>query len=132
MLVETTGIFMLFYNGSFVNSKYFKYGLSSIVILLIGLLFTLLNWSYGREIVVLYCSVIVLFYLVNFILKQKKNRLDYLKLVIVVFILITGSLIFLNFINSKYEIIPSVMIWYTIIDYLVTEGKKGKLLKSNI
>ncbi len=131
LIAETTGLFMLFYNGSFINSKYFKYALSTITILIIGSLFSIMHWPFGREIVVSNIFLIGALYTISFLNKKSKKRLDYFKLFLVLTKFIFGSLVFLHLLNQNFNLLPSIIVWLTIIDYLIIENRNGTLLKSS-
>ncbi len=126
---EIAGLFMLVLNGTFIKTRYFKLAKLGIAIILIGALFKILHWS-GRDLVfIIGFAEIAIVYIISFIHKPIKKRLDYLKLIWVITAITVRAMKFLHYISDDYYIIPFTIMWLLIIDYGLIENKKKTLFK---
>ena len=132
-IVEIAGFFMLVMNGTFINTKYFKIIIGLIAIILIGALIKILHWEFygvnGNLILTFAFFGIMTTYLLSFLNKPLKKRLDFLKLAWVLTRYSLGILIFLHLIRREYNIIPSIIIWLTILDYCIGEYRNKRLFE---
>ena len=124
---------MLVLHGTFIKTKYFRIFKGIMAIVIIGALIKILHWEFqgvnGNNILTVGFIGIMVTYLFSFLNKPIKNRLDFLKLAWVISSYSVGILIFLHMIRRDYQIIPSIIMWVAILDYLIMQKKKGKLFE---
>ncbi|QLE01787.1 hypothetical protein HX109_09540 [Galbibacter sp. BG1] len=130
---QTAGFFMLFFNGTFIKTKYFRILKGIIAIIIIGALIKILHWEFqgvsGNNILTVGFIGIMITYFFSFLNKPIKRSLDFLKLVWVITSYTIGILIILHVIRKDYRMIPSVIMWMAILNYFILENKKGKLFE---
>lgn len=128
-IIELAGFFMLLLHGTFIKTKYIKIAQGIFAISIVGVLFTIMRWPYGKLMLISGLIGIVIVYLLSFLKKPIKNRLDILKLAWVIVAFTNSILVYLHMIGDQYRILPSVLMWLAIIDYLKTEKERGRLFK---
>ena len=79
-LSELVGFFMLFLNGTFIKTKYFRVVKGLISILFIGVIFKIMHYGYSEYLIIGGFVGIILAYFFSFLKKPIKKRLDYFKL----------------------------------------------------
>lgn len=126
---EFTGFIMLIRNGTFIRTKYFRIFRGFFAIIIIGALFKIMHWKYTNIIMIVGFVLAVITYVLSFLNKPIKKRLDYLKLLWVVIAYTGGTLRFLHIINSDYQILSSAIMWLAIIDYMKIENEKRRLFE---
>lgn len=126
-IIELAGFFMLLLHGTFIKRKYFRISKGIMAVVIIGVLFAIMRWPYGKLILVTGLIGIVITYLFSFLSKPVKNRLDIIKLAWVIVAFTNSILVYLHMIGSQYQILPSVFMWLAIIEYIRTEKKRGRL-----
>lgn len=126
-IIELAGFFMLLLQGTFIKTKYIKIAQGIFAISIVGILFTIMRWPYGKLMLISGLIGIVIVYFFSFLKKPIKNRLDILKLAWVIVAFTDSILVYLHMIGDQYRILPSVLMWLAIIDYLKTEKERGRL-----
>lgn len=126
-IIEIAGFFMLLLHGTFIKRKYFKILKGIMAIVIIGILFAIMHWPYGKLMLVSGLIGIMITYLFSFLSKPIKNRLDIIKLAWVLVSFTNGILVYLHLIGYEYQILQSVLMWLAIIEYLRIEKKRGRL-----
>lgn len=116
---ETAGFFMLLVNGTFIKTKFFRYSKGVIAIVILGILFRIMHWPYGQILFSVGFLGIPVCYVLSFIQKSIKKRLDILKLLWVVLAFGGGTFSTLHWINDEYRILSTVLIWIASMDYLL-------------
>lgn len=117
---EFTGFVMLLINGTFIKTKHFKMLKLSISIIILGALFKLMHWPHhGTLLIIGFVSVIGV-YILSFINKPLKKRLDITKLFWVIVAYSGGLLSLLKLINHDYQVLSSALMWLATIDYLIS------------
>ncbi|MFA7445178.1 MAG: hypothetical protein WCY89_04475 [Flavobacteriaceae bacterium] len=107
---ELAGFFMLFLNGTFIETRYFRILKAIIAIIIIGALFKIMHWNYGDLILTIGFVGVIITYFFSFLKKPIKKRLDYLKLAWVIVTYIGGILRFLHVISDEYQILTSALV----------------------
>ncbi|WP_299315995.1 hypothetical protein [uncultured Aquimarina sp.] len=124
------GFFMLLSNGTFIKTKYFKIAQGIFAIVIIGVLLKIMHWTaYANHIIVVGLIGIATSYLLSFLKKPIKKRLDYLKLIWVITSYSCGILAFLHLIKREYAELGTYVLWLTIIDFAITGLKNGTIFK---
>ncbi|MES2575249.1 MAG: hypothetical protein V4572_09925 [Bacteroidota bacterium] len=122
------GLIMLLYNGTFVNTKYFKIVQVIVALVIVGALLRIMHWiPYTDHIIIIGLIGIAISYFLSFLNKPIKKRLDYLKLTWVITTYTLASLILLHLINREYSELGTYILWLTIIDFAVT-GQKNRTI----
>ncbi|CAL2081464.1 conserved membrane protein of unknown function [Tenacibaculum sp. 190524A02b] len=124
------GIIMLLSNGTFIKTKYFKISQGVFSLVIIGALFKIMHWTiYANHIIVTGLVVIMILYILSFLEKTIKKRLDYLKLIWVIINYVFGILVFLKFLKREYLVLGTFIIWLIIIEFLIIGLKNRTILK---
>lgn len=126
---QLIGLIMLVTNGTILTTKIFRTIQVGIGFLIIGAMFKIMHWPGASIILLVSMFTIAITYLVRFIYKKNKNRLDVLKLLWVLFSYIGGFLILMHIIPSEYSNIAHVILWLAIIDFVITGIKNKTLFK---
>lgn len=126
-LSELIGFFMLFLNGTFIKTKYFRIVKGFISILFVGVIFKIMHYGYSDYLLIGGFVGIILTYLFSFLKKPIKKRLDYFKLAWVITAYSYNILSYLHYIGEEYKILSSALMWLMIIDYMKTQKEKGFL-----
>ena len=124
-----SGLLMLLRNGTFIKTRYYKYLLGLISIIIIGALFKIMHWPFGNLTLSTGLICIIIVYFFSFLNKPIKKRLDFIKLIWVTISYSTSVLILFRIISKEYQILASAILWIMIIDYSISEYKKGTLFK---
>lgn len=122
-----SGFLLLLMNGTFIKTKYYNYTFIFISMLLLGLLLKINHWPLSNLLIITAYIGIVTFYTISFFKKTIKKRLDILKLVWVSLESCCNLLIFLHIITEKFTILPQVLLFLMIFEFLRVEKQKGKL-----
>jgi len=77
------GFFIILRTSTIQHTNYFRVLLICLSLIMIGSLFTLQHWAYGKLIILIALSVVIVTYSFRFIQKKKKNFSDFLKLFLV-------------------------------------------------
>ena len=113
----------------FIKTKYFRILKAVIAIIIIGVLFKIMHWKFSNLILPLGFIGVIITYLLSFLNKPLKNRLDFFKLTWVIFRYTTGILVLSHLIPRDYQIFGSLIMWIMIFDYSISEFKKRTLFK---
>jgi len=126
-----SGLVLMITNGTFIKTRYFKIAQGCIAIIIIGALLKILHWTtYANLIFVVGLLGIMTSYILSFIKKPIKKRLDYLKLLWVIVSYISGILVFLHIVSRDYSEIGTYIFWLVLIDFCYANLRNGKLLKT--
>ena len=131
-VAENIGIIMMLVNGTFVSTRLFKIALFIVGLIVFGFLFKIMHMP-GADVLLLY-PFITLFclYLVHFINKESKKRVDLLKVAMLISFLVLPPLIMLHIISEENReaiaLIGHILFWLTFLDFLYTSRKDGVLL----
>jgi hypothetical protein len=123
------GFAVLVINGSLLKTKYWLLILAGFILLLVGELTKILHWNYSNILLMVGVCVILISYFLRFINKQEKGHLDILKLLWVIAYFGNYILNILIFSLHNYDLIPIIILWITIIDFMVLEIKKEEILE---
>ncbi|WP_025665641.1 GldL-related protein [Aquimarina megaterium] len=126
-LIEVPGMFLLLSNGTFLKTRYSRIAMGLTALMIIGVLFKIMHWSFQNILLLIGCIGIVFSYLLHFVQKPIKKRLDYLKLawVIVKYI---GAILFLSHVIGKeYQILTTVLMILALMDYMLPRIKNKTL-----
>ncbi|WP_299221889.1 hypothetical protein [uncultured Aquimarina sp.] len=128
-LIEVPGMFLLLLNGSFLKTKYSRIVMGLLAFMMVGGAFMIMHWPYGRLILVGGCIGIVISYLIHFLKKPIKKRIDYLKLVWVIVLYIGAALRLYHIIPRDYRILTTVLMILTLMDYILPKIKNKTLFE---
>jgi hypothetical protein len=115
------GLYLLISNGTIMNTIYWRLILRFLVVTLVGVVFKIMHYAYADLILTVGLSSMALTYLVRFIKKDKKARLDFFKLLWVVSASISCILIILHYIPRDYAILSTIIFWITVVDFALME-----------
>lgn len=103
----------------------------SLAVLLSGILATMFEWSYAKEIVLYSFGVIGILYVLRFSQKPEKLFVDYIKLVLVTFFSLYGIFTILDFPYTLFFLISmaiTFVIWFVMegTAYFLDEDRRAK------
>jgi hypothetical protein len=131
-VAETVGIIMMLVNGTFIGSRLYTIALFVIGLIVLGFLFQIMHLPGADELLLYPYIILFCLYLVHFIYKKPKKRVDILKLVMLISFLVLPPLIMLHMIseeNRELIVVTShILFWLTFLDFLHTSRKEGVLL----
>lgn len=128
-LIEVAGMFLLLRNGTFLKTKYSRIAMGLTGLMIIGALFTIMHWSFQNILLLIGCIGIVFSYLLHFVQKPIKKRLDYLKLLWVVVKYIGGLFALNHIITTEYQILTLVLMLLALMDYMLPRIKNKTLFE---
>jgi hypothetical protein len=131
-VAENVGIIMMLVNGTFIDTRLFKIALFIVGLIVLGVILKILHMQ-GADGLLLYPFILLFcLYLVHFINKKSKRRIDILKVVTLVSFLVLPPLIVLHIISEEirevFVLISHTLFWLTFLDFLYTSRKEGVLL----
>ncbi|WP_299242218.1 hypothetical protein [uncultured Aquimarina sp.] len=88
-----------------------------------------MHWSFGNPILVGGCIGIVISYLIHFLKKPIKKRIDYLKMVWVIVLYIGSALRLYHIIPRDYRILTTVLMILALMDYMLPKIKNKTLFE---
>ena len=128
-LIEIPGMFLLLYNGTFLRTRYSRIAIGLTAVMIMGVLFRIMHWSFQNILLFIGCVGIVFSYVLHFVQKPIKKRLDYLKLTWV-FIKYIGGLFAINhIITEAYYRLTLVIMILAVMDYILPRIKDKTLFK---
>lgn len=118
------GSYLLISNGSTKNTWVFWVLMFQVGIFGIGMLFKIMHWPNANEFLLGAGGSIFITYLIAFILKKKKGRLDILKLLWVFTATVGALLVIFHIIPREYVYVRDVLFWIMVTDFVLTENKR--------
>lgn len=128
-LTEVAGMFLLLSNGTFLKTKYSRIVMGLFAVMLIGGAIMVMHWPYGNSLLVVGCIGIVISYLVHFLKKPIRKRLDYLKLAWVAVLYIGAVLRLYHIISRDYRMLTTVLMILALMDYMLPKIKNKTLFE---
>ncbi|WP_298539517.1 hypothetical protein [uncultured Aquimarina sp.] len=128
-LIEMGGMFLLLSNGTFLKTIYSRIVMGLLAVVLIGSAFKIMHWPFGNPILVGGCIGIVISYLIHFLKKPIKKRIDYLKMVWVIVLYIGAALRLYHIIPRDYRILTTVLMILALMDYMLPKIKNKTLFE---
>lgn len=128
-LAQLIGLIMLVTNGTILTTKIFRTIQIGIGFLMIGAIFKIMHWPGASIILLVSMFTIAITYLVRFIYKKNKIRLDVLKLLWVLFAYIGGLFILMHLLPPEFGNLTHLILWLAIIDFIITGIKNKTLFK---
>ncbi len=123
------GLILLAVNGSFILSKFFDIAKGLLLIIMLGLFLRLNHWtSYANAVMVTGIASILVCYLIHFLKKDKKKRLDLLKLIWVIVHLLHIISSVLSLEKELYLDISYYLLWILIIYFIVSSTRNKTLM----
>ena len=113
------GLIMLFINGTFIRSRYFRFVMISSSFIVIGAICKIESWPYSTQVFIIGYIGILLSYFLSFLEKQNKKRLDYMKLSWVILSYSVYIFKLLDILKGDYKNVLTFLLWLIIIDFLI-------------
>lgn len=123
------GIVLLFKNGTLIKSNLFKVVKSVLVLIILGVIFKILHLTMADILISIGLSAMTIVYILSFLKKRNKIRLDYLKLAWIVTANTFGVLILTQILGGFYARIPNYILWLAIIDFVIAGLRNKTLLR---
>ncbi len=128
-LIEVPGMFLLLLNGTFIKTIYSRIVMGLLAVVLIGSAFKIMHWPFQDILIVIGCVGIVVVYLIHFIKKPVKKRLDYLKSTWVSVMYLGAVLRLYHMIPKDYRILTTVLMILALMDYMLPKIKNKTLFE---
>lgn len=113
-------------NGTTYLTVYFKIILIGLLVFTPGIMFTVMHWPGGKEMLIVGSAIIIVSYFLSFMRKESRTKLDVLKLLWVVATIIITCLTFQHLIARDSIILTDVLGWFIILFFVLEEYKKGQ------
>jgi hypothetical protein len=123
-LIGSLVLIMVVRSGTTVKTVQFKIILFCLGIFILGILYKIMHWPGGFEIITISLTGVVITYAVRFINKKRKTMLDIFKMLWVVSTAIERISIVGHLIKREYLIIGNLTGWFVILFFVVEEYKK--------
>jgi hypothetical protein len=131
-LAEYVGVIMMLINGTFYGTRLFQIGLFFTGLIVVGAIFKILHYSGADELLTYPFIILFGIYIVHFLSKKSKRRVDILKVIMLISFLILPPLTILHTISYETReimtLISHLLFWLTFLDFLYTSRKEGVLL----
>lgn len=122
--LEIFGLFLLLYMGTFIKTKYFKYSKGMLAFVLLGAVLKIMHWPFNNFIIIIGFLGVLVFYIMSFLKKAIKKRLDYLKLIWLLFFVLCKLSVLFHIIKRDYLVISQVIMFFVLLDYFREELQK--------
>jgi len=130
-IIENLGILIMLWYGTFIKTRLFSYAQFAIGLMILGLLFKILHYPGGDELIAIASLALLTTYFIHFLRKTSKTRLDYLKMLTVTAIALWPPIVMLHLIPAEIvyivRIIISGLFAVTFIGFLYNSYKEGRL-----
>jgi hypothetical protein len=132
-VAKNLGIIMMLVNGTFISTSLFKVALFLIGLAILGFIFKIMHLQGADELLLYPFIILFCLYFVHFIKKNKRRRVDVLKLGTLLSFLVLPPFIMLHILSEDSRellvLVSHVLFWVTFLDFLYTLGKEGALLR---
>ncbi|WP_299897125.1 hypothetical protein [uncultured Aquimarina sp.] len=123
-LIEIPGLFLLLRNGTFIKTRYSRISLGLVALILVGMIFKIMHWSFQNLFTVIGCLGIIFSYLMHFVQKPIKKRLDYLKLIWVIIRFVGFIFVMLRVLGGSYQMITALCMMLILLEYKLSNVKR--------
>jgi hypothetical protein len=131
-IAEKVALIMMLVNGTFYPSRLSKIAFIGVALIIVGALFKTLHLNGADEMIVVGNVEVLVCYLIHFIRKHPKKRLDVLKLLVVVSFSVQAVVVIMHLVSWEgrdiMQVTTSVIFALTFIDFVYTTRKQGHLL----
>ena len=121
LLVRNSNLFSLVYGWIFQACA----GL-----IFLGAIIKILHLPGANQVLFLALLIIPVSYLVRFLKKEQKRRLDIIKLLWVTAACVSGVLFLGHWVSREILYVPDVLFWLMVLDFVITGWKENTLFKS--
>jgi len=130
-----SGFILLLINGTFIKTRFFKISQGFFALILIGAVLKILHWTtYSNLIMIIGIIGIIISYLLSFLKKPIKKRLDYIKLSWVIVGYTLSILSLMRIIRLELTELSNYILWLAIIEFSIIElkNKSHRTQKDNV
>lgn len=120
-IAEWSGLTLLLFHGTIMQSKYWRYIIGSVMIMLLSIIFTIMHLPGAVEILLIGLILLEVVYTIRFVNQQYTNPTGWVKYGWICSWLVTSVGIFLHRLSEIYSVIPAILFWITLVFFL--EGK---------
>lgn len=115
------GFYLLLKNGTFINTRLYRFISLSIAVLIVGTMFKIMHWPGSSFMIIIGIGSILIFYMIHFLKKNNKNLIDYGKAFVLTLILSARLINFFHFaygyelLYLSYFVFISFTFYYIIV-----------------
>ncbi|MBO9700236.1 MAG: hypothetical protein J7604_08500 [Sporocytophaga sp.] len=132
IVTEYAGLYLLYKNGTFQNSRLSRFTGLSIAMVLIGSMFKIMHWPGVAQLFGLAIISFVVLYTVHFSSKHPKQALDWGKLLILILVCSARWFRFFHWKNAyELQYISTFVFLSFILYYIIISLKSGDLSLNN-
>lgn len=125
-IAEFMALAVMLISGTFMQTRYFKFAVAIVFCVLFGVVFKILHLVGGDLVLSLSLLLLPVPYLVYFIVKKNRKRVDVLKLITVLVYSLTSQFVLMHFsIEDNYWVGSMVhyFFWFTFFVFVVDSRK---------
>jgi hypothetical protein len=132
IIIEYAGFYLLYKNGTFKNTRLYRFTNISIAMIFTGSVFKIMHWPGSNQLIGLAIISIVILYSVHFSTKHPKHVLDWGKLLILILVLSGKLFRFFHWENgSELQYISTFAFLSFILYYITISLRSGQLSLDN-
>lgn len=118
---QLLGFTLLYHHWSLGSSIYWRLIKGAVGVLIIGILFKIQHWPGANLMLVVSCSLILVFYFLHFLNKKARGHLEVMKLLWVSTTIVVAVLRYNHLIVYEFNYLPLAIFWLTILDFALME-----------
>jgi hypothetical protein len=122
-IAEWTGLVLLVLNGTTIKTKYLKFIVACLLLIVMSWLFIVLHLRGGYELLLAGFILLELVYTIRFITRSPTGILDWLKYTWICSWCVTTVFIMFDKMPDIYGIIPAILFWITISMFVLIRGR---------
>ena len=123
-------IYLLFKNSSIRQTRYWRIILICFSLLLLGALFKIMHWPGAGMLLSLGSISIAVTYVIRYLFRSYKGLLETLKMLWVVTAFTNSLTRIMHWLPEEYSIVPDVLLWLTVLVFVVDSYRKGQLFNN--
>lgn len=130
-IIQLLAIVGIIKDGTTINTIYFRFIQIGAAIYIVAIMFKIMHWPFAMEIGAVALSLGMFSYVVGFMNKKSKTKLDVLKVCWVMAWASSTFVIMNHLMKQEVAIVSELLAWFVILFYLLDEYKKWVLENKN-
>jgi hypothetical protein len=117
-IAEWTGLVLFLFNGTIIKSKYWRYIVGSVMIILLSFLFKIMHLPGAIELFMSGFVLLELVYTIRFVNQWNTGLTGWLTYIWICSWIFTGLGAYVNRLSETYTLIPAILFWITLVLFL--------------
>ena len=130
-IIQLLAIVGIIKDGTTIRTIHFRFIQIGAALYIVGLMFKVMHWPFAMEIGAVALSLGMFSYVVGFMNKKSKTKLDVLKVCWVIAFASSSFVVLNHLMKREVVIVSELLAWFLILFYLLDEYKKWELENKN-